>query len=71
MASAPILVWLRNDLRLHDNPALHAAAETGRPILPVYTLGATYPLPCVDLARTRRRALADYRALSGSGPSAV
>ncbi len=34
------------------------------------TLGATYPVPCVDLARTRRRALADYRALSGSGPSA-
>ncbi len=43
MASAPILVWLRNDLRLHDNPALRAAAETGRPILPVYTLDDTTP----------------------------
>ncbi len=33
-----IIVWLRRDLRLADNPALHAAAETGRPILPVFIL---------------------------------
>lgn len=30
------IVWLRRDLRLHDNPALHAAAETGEPTLVVY-----------------------------------
>lgn len=24
---ASVLVWLRQDLRLHDNPALHAAAQ--------------------------------------------
>ncbi len=35
-ADAPALLWLRQDLRLADNPAL-AAAE-GRPVLPVYLL---------------------------------
>jgi len=32
----PALVWFRQDLRLADNPALHAVAE--RPILPVFIL---------------------------------
>ena len=35
---APVIVWLRRDLRLADNPALHAAAATGRPVLPVFVL---------------------------------
>ena len=43
MADAPILVWLRNDLRLSDNPALHAAAATGRPLLPLHVLDDTTP----------------------------
>lgn len=30
------LVWLRNDLRINDNPALDAAAETGDHITAVY-----------------------------------
>jgi deoxyribodipyrimidine photo-lyase len=30
------LVWFRQDLRLRDNPALHAAAKRGEPIIPVY-----------------------------------
>jgi deoxyribodipyrimidine photo-lyase len=34
------LVWFRNDLRLDDNPALHAAAGGGE-ILPVYILDET------------------------------
>jgi deoxyribodipyrimidine photo-lyase len=34
--TAPILLWFRQDLRLADNPALHAAA--GCPLLPVYVL---------------------------------
>ena len=34
----PVLVWFRRNLRLVDNPPLHAALETGRPILPVYIL---------------------------------
>ncbi|AGY91376.1 hypothetical protein SPICUR_01785 [Spiribacter curvatus] len=32
----PALYWIRRDLRLADNPALHAAARAGRPVIPVY-----------------------------------
>jgi len=32
----PILVWLRQDLRLRDNPALSAAADSERPVIVVY-----------------------------------
>ncbi|PZO82620.1 MAG: deoxyribodipyrimidine photolyase [Micavibrio aeruginosavorus] len=35
---SPVIVWFRQDLRLADNPALTAAADTGAPILPVYVL---------------------------------
>ena len=31
-----IIVWFRSDLRLHDNPALAAAAARGERIIPVY-----------------------------------
>ena len=34
----PVIVWFRRDLRLADNPALHAAARTGAPILAIYIL---------------------------------
>jgi deoxyribodipyrimidine photo-lyase len=34
----PTLVWLRQDLRLADNPALRAAAESGAPVVPVFVL---------------------------------
>lgn len=34
----PIILWLRRDLRLGDNPALRAAMATKRPIIPVYIL---------------------------------
>lgn len=33
---APTLWWLRRDLRLEDNPALHWAVERGAPVLAVY-----------------------------------
>jgi deoxyribodipyrimidine photo-lyase len=33
---APVVVWFRTDLRLADNPALAFAAESGRPVLPIY-----------------------------------
>ncbi|WP_339620686.1 deoxyribodipyrimidine photo-lyase [uncultured Salinibacterium sp.] len=32
----PSILWLRNDLRLADNPALTAAASEGRPLVVVY-----------------------------------
>src|SRR5690606_38045643 len=34
-APPPILLWFRRDLRLADHPMLHAAAATGRPLVPV------------------------------------
>ena len=34
----PVIVWFRRDLRVTDNPALTAAADTGNPVLPVYIL---------------------------------
>jgi len=36
--SAPLIWWVRNDLRLADNPVLAAAASAGRPLLAVYIL---------------------------------
>ena len=30
------IVWFRQDLRLRDNPALHAAVATGAPVIPIY-----------------------------------
>ena len=35
---APIILWFRRDLRLADHRALTAAAETGRPVIPVFIL---------------------------------
>lgn len=35
------LVWFRQDLRLEDNPALHAAATSGK-VLPIYILDDTH-----------------------------
>jgi deoxyribodipyrimidine photo-lyase len=32
------LLWLRRDLRVHDHPALHAALETGDPVVPVFCI---------------------------------
>ncbi len=34
--SAPAIVWLRQDLRLADNPALQAACRRGGPVVPVF-----------------------------------
>ncbi len=39
MGSAPpVLVWFRQDLRLTDNPAFRAAADSGRPIVCLFIL---------------------------------
>jgi len=42
-ADAPAILWLRNDLRLADHAALHAAIETGRPVVPVFILDDESP----------------------------
>ncbi|MCC6718882.1 MAG: deoxyribodipyrimidine photo-lyase [Acetobacteraceae bacterium] len=41
--TAPVLLWLRRDLRLADQPALLAALATGRPVLPVFVLDTQSP----------------------------
>jgi deoxyribodipyrimidine photo-lyase len=37
-ASTPLVIWFRQDLRLTDNPALAAAAASGRPVIALYIL---------------------------------
>jgi deoxyribodipyrimidine photo-lyase len=34
----PCIVWFRDDLRLSDHPALHAASKTGAPVICLYVL---------------------------------
>lgn len=36
--ASPTIVWFRQDLRIHDHPALQAAIERGAPLVPVYIL---------------------------------
>jgi len=43
MNSAPAIVWLRDDLRLADNPALSAAMALGAPVAVVYVLDEVSP----------------------------
>ncbi|MBN8621062.1 MAG: deoxyribodipyrimidine photo-lyase [Anaerolineae bacterium] len=38
MTNAPVIHWFRRDLRLTDNLALAAAAQSGLPVLPVFIL---------------------------------
>jgi len=42
-ATSPVIVWYRRDLRVDDHPALKAAAETGRPVIPLYVRDAARP----------------------------
>jgi deoxyribodipyrimidine photo-lyase len=42
---SPIIVWLRRDLRLSDNPALYQASQHDRPVVPVYVLDDNDPKP--------------------------
>jgi deoxyribodipyrimidine photo-lyase len=35
-STSPCIVWFRDDLRLSDHPALHAASSTGAPVICLY-----------------------------------
>ncbi len=37
-STSPVIVWFRDDLRLSDHPALHAAAQSGAPLVCLYVL---------------------------------
>jgi deoxyribodipyrimidine photo-lyase len=41
MTSRPNIVWFRDDLRLSDHPALHAASRIGAPVICLYVLDET------------------------------
>lgn len=41
--TSPSIVWLRDDLRLADNPALHAAVERGGPVVVLWLLDEQSP----------------------------
>ena len=43
MHSSPSIVWLRDDLRVADNPALTAAVDRGEPVVVVYLLDEQSP----------------------------
>lgn len=43
MSEGPVIVWLRQDLRTMDQPALAEAAASGRPVLPLYVLDDVSP----------------------------
>jgi deoxyribodipyrimidine photo-lyase len=36
MSNSSIIYWFRNDLRIHDNPALKKALSKGSPVIPVF-----------------------------------
>ena len=38
--STPIIVWFRRDLRVADNPALFNAAQSGKPVIPLFVFEA-------------------------------
>ncbi|MGA0845770.1 MAG: cryptochrome/photolyase family protein [Luteolibacter sp.] len=38
MHQSPVIHWFRRDLRIADNTSLLSAAQTGRPVIPVYIL---------------------------------
>ena len=42
-STTPVLLWLRRELRLADNPALEAALATGRPVVPLFVLDEDSP----------------------------
>lgn len=67
--SAPAILWLRRDLRLHDLPALGAAHETGGPVLPVFVLD---PALLASAGEVRTASLlAALRALQASYDGAL
>ncbi|MCP3470598.1 DNA photolyase family protein [Bradyrhizobium sp. CCGUVB1N3] len=67
----PIIVWFRDDLRLSDHPALHAAARTGAPVICLYVLDDTAGRPLGAaarwwLAQSLRSLAADLAAIGGA-----
>jgi len=54
MSSKTAIVWFRRDLRLSDNPALHAAYENGYSIIPLYILDDEPPEDGTEMGGAHR-----------------
>ncbi|MCT2538940.1 cryptochrome/photolyase family protein [Sedimentimonas flavescens] len=68
MDKAPLIIWFRRDLRLHDHPALQAAVAAGRPIVPLFILDPqTEALGAAPKWRLGEGLAAFARALEGLG----
>jgi deoxyribodipyrimidine photo-lyase len=50
-SASPCIVWFRDDLRLSDHPALHAASTTQRPVICLYVLDEASEAPRSPNAR--------------------
>lgn len=71
MADDPVILWFRNDLRLADNPALHAATRQSEKVIPVFIDDETNGRPLGSAAKWWRAASlsaldADIRARGSS-----
>jgi deoxyribodipyrimidine photo-lyase len=44
-SDSPSIVWFRDDLRLSDHPALHAASKTGAPVICLYVFDEARDVP--------------------------
>ena len=65
--ASPCIVWFRDDLRLSDHPALHAASSTGAPVICLYVLDETSNAQLRPLGGAARWWLAQsLRALQAS-----
>jgi len=71
--TAPIIVLVRNDLRIADNKALAAAAETGRPVVPLFILDEQGARPAGAATRwwLHHSLAAHTTSLQGLGSSLV
>ena len=67
MNSRPNIIWFRDDLRLSDHPALHAASRTGSPVICLYVLDEPGRSPARPLGSAARWWLAQsLRALQAN-----
>ena len=66
-SASPRIVWFRDDLRLSDHPALHAASRAGAPVICLYVLDETSNAQLRPLGGAARWWLAQsLRALQAS-----
>ena len=66
MKDAPALVWFRRDLRISDNPALEAAIQGRRPVLPVFIWAPEEEAPWAPGSASRWWLHQSLEALDGS-----